>query len=140
MATAPVKTADDPTGVARRKTNKSHPSANHIRAYMIPQDHNREASMTDQPEAEARRSPLERFFGGHPLSVLLKLAFISLLVGFVMSVFGVNVQGVIRGAIEVLRETLRDGAGLFRNLGGYIITGAALVVPIWLVIRLSKAR
>ena len=96
--------------------------------------------MTDQPEAEARRSPLERFLGGHPLSVLLKLAFISLLVGVVMSMFGLNVQGVIRGAIEVLRETLRDGAGLFRNLGGYVVTGAALVVPIWLLIRLSKGR
>jgi hypothetical protein len=24
MATTPVKAADDPTGVARRKTNKSH--------------------------------------------------------------------------------------------------------------------
>ncbi len=96
--------------------------------------------MTDQPQAEARRSPLERFFGGHPLSVVLKLVFISLLVGFVMSVFGLNVQGLIRGAIDVLRDTLRDGAGLFRNLGGYIITGAALVVPVWLVIRLSKGR
>jgi hypothetical protein len=107
---------------------------------MIPQDHNREASMTDQPQPEARRSPLERFFGGHPISVLLKLAFTSLLVGFVMSVFGVNVQGVIRGAIDIVRETLRDGAGLFRNLGGYVVTGAALVVPIWLLIRLGKAR
>jgi hypothetical protein len=96
--------------------------------------------MTDQPQTETRRSPLERFFGGHPLSVVLKLAFISLLVGFVMSIFGLNVQGVIRGAIEVLRETLRDGAGIFRNLGGYILTGAALVVPIWLLIRFSKAR
>nr|WP_295883866.1 DUF6460 domain-containing protein [uncultured Devosia sp.] len=96
--------------------------------------------MTDQPQTETRRSPLERFLGGHPLSVLLKLVFISLLVGFVMSVFGLNVQGVIRGAIDVLRETLRDGAGLFRNLGGYVITGAALVVPIWLLIRLSKGR
>ena len=96
--------------------------------------------MTDQPQDQARRSPLERFFGGHPLSVVLKLVFISLLVGFVMSVFGINVQGVIRGAIDVLRETLRDGAGLFRNLGGYVITGAALVVPVWLIIRLSKAR
>ena len=96
--------------------------------------------MTDQPEAEGRRSPLERFFGGHPLSVLLKLAFISLLVGFVMSVFGVNVQGVIRGALELLRETLRDGFGLFRNIWGYILTGAMLVVPIWLLIRLSKGR
>ena len=107
---------------------------------MIPQHHNRQASMTDQSPTEPRRSPLERFLGGHPLSVVLKLAFISLLVGFVMSVFGLNVQGVIRGAIDLLRDTLRDGAGLFRNLGGYIITGAALVVPVWLVIRLSKAR
>jgi len=96
--------------------------------------------MSDQPETETRRSPLERFFGGHPINVILKLAFISLLVGFVMSVFGVDVQGVVRGAIELVRETLRDGAGLFRNIGGYILTGAALVVPIWLVIRLSKGR
>lgn len=96
--------------------------------------------MTDQPQTETRRSPAERFFGGHPVSVMLRLALISLVVGFVMSVFGVNVQGVIRGAIELVRETLRDGAGLFRNIGGYILTGAALVVPIWLVIRFSKAR
>ena len=96
--------------------------------------------MTDQPRTEIRRSPLERFVGGHPLSVIVKLVFLSLLVGFVMSVFGVNVQGVIRGAVELVRETLRDGAGLFRSLGAYIVTGAALVVPIWLLIRLSKAR
>lgn len=96
--------------------------------------------MTDQPQTQMRRSPLERFFGGHPINVILKLVFLSLLVGFVMSVFGLDVQGVIRGAVAVLRETLRDGAGLFRSIGGYILTGAALVVPIWLVIRLSRAR
>ena len=96
--------------------------------------------MTDQPQTQIRRSPLERFLGGHPLSVMLKLAFFSLLVGFVMSVFGLNVQGVIRGAVELLRETLRDGAGLIRNLGGYIVTGAALVIPVWLLMRLSKGR
>lgn len=96
--------------------------------------------MTDQPQTETRRSPVERFFGGHPISVIIKLAFVSLLVGFAMSVFGVNVQGVVRGAIDLFREALRDGFGLFRNLGGYILTGAALVVPIWLLIRFSKGR
>ena len=96
--------------------------------------------MTDQPQTERRRSPVERFFGGPPINVILKLAFVSLLVGFAMSVFGVNVQGVIRGALELLRETLRDGFGLFRNIWGYILTGAMLVVPVWLLIRLSKAR
>jgi hypothetical protein len=96
--------------------------------------------MTEQPQTETRRSPLERFLGGHPISVILKLALISLLVGFIMSVFGLDVQSVIRGTIELLRETLRDGAGLIRNLGAYIVTGAALVVPIWLLLRLSKGR
>jgi len=96
--------------------------------------------MTDQPQTETRRSPAERFFGGHPVSVILRLALISLLVGFVMSVFGVNVQGLVRGAIDLFREALRDGFGIFRNIWGYIATGALLVVPIWLIIRFSKAR
>lgn len=96
--------------------------------------------MTDQSQTEPRRSGIERFFGGHPVNVILKLALISLVVGFLMSVFGVNVQGLVRGAVTLLRETLRDGFGLFRNVGAYIVTGAALVVPVWLVIRLSKRR
>jgi len=96
--------------------------------------------MTEEARTDARRSPAERFFGGHPVNVIIKLAFVSLLVGFAMSVFGLDVQGLVRGTIELLRETLRDGAGLFRSIGGYIVTGAALVVPIWLIIRLSKAR
>jgi hypothetical protein len=107
---------------------------------MIPQAHNREATVTEQSQTETRRSPVERFFGGHPVSVIVKLAFVSLLVGFIMSVFGLDVQGVIRGTIDLVRETLRDGAGLIRNLGAYIVTGAALVVPIWLLLRLSKRR
>jgi hypothetical protein len=96
--------------------------------------------MTEQPQTEKRRSPLERFFGGHPVSVVLKLAFISLLVGFTMSVFGLDVQSLVRGAVDLLRDALRDGFGLFRNLGAYVLTGAALVVPIWLLIRLGKSR
>lgn len=96
--------------------------------------------MTDQPRTETRRSPLERFFGGHPINVVLKLAFISLLVGFAMSVFGVNVQGVVRGAIELFRTALRDGFGIFRDIWGYVLTGAVIVVPVWLLIRLSRSR
>ena len=96
--------------------------------------------MTDEPRTETRRSPLERFFGGHPINVILKLAFISLLVGVTMAFFGVNAQGLIRGVVDLAREALRDGTGLFRDIGGYILTGAALVVPIWLLIRLTRAR
>lgn len=96
--------------------------------------------MTDQPQTERPRSGIERFIGGHPINVALKLALVSLLVGFAMSVFGFDAQGLVRGVITLFREALRDGFGLFRDIGGYVVTGAALVVPIWLVIRLSKGR
>tara|TARA_R110002020_G_scaffold178334_6_gene371337 strand:+ start:6579 stop:6869 length:291 start_codon:yes stop_codon:yes gene_type:complete len=94
--------------------------------------------MTDQPRVEPRRSALERFFGGHPVNVVSKLVLLSLVVGFLMSIFGLDVQQLVRGMVELVRETLRDGAGVFRSLGGYILTGAALVVPIWLLLRLTR--
>ena len=94
--------------------------------------------MIDQPPAEPRRSALERFFGGHPVNVVIKLALLSLVVGFLMAVFGVDVQQIINGTVQLFRDALRDGAGVFRSLGGYVLTGAALVVPIWLLIRLTR--
>lgn len=97
--------------------------------------------MTDQSRSETERpSAIERFFGGSPGGVIVRLLLLSLVVGFLMSVFGVDVQHVVRGAVTLFREALRDGFGIFRNLGGYILTGAALVVPIWLLIRLTKGR
>ena len=87
-----------------------------------------------------RRSALERFFGGSPGGVIIRLVLMSLVVGFLMSLFGVDPQDIIRGAVDLVREAMRDGFGVFRNLGAYIVTGAVLVVPIWLVIRLAKAR
>lgn len=96
--------------------------------------------MTDQSQTEKRPSVVERFMGGHPVSVILRLALISLVVGFLMSVFGFSPQGIIRGAVELFRQALRDGFGVFRDIWAYIITGAVLVVPIWVVIRAIKAR
>ena len=97
--------------------------------------------MTDQSRSEAvRPSAIERFFGGSPGGVIVRLLLLSLVVGFLMSVFGFDVRDVVQGAINLVRETLRDGFGIFRNLGFYILTGAALVVPIWLLIRLTKGR
>lgn len=96
--------------------------------------------MTEQMQTEPRRSPIERFIGGHPISVVLRLALVSLVVGFVMTTFGLDVQGIVRGAVELFREALRDGFGMFRDIWRYVVTGAVLVVPIWVVLRAIKAR
>ena len=95
--------------------------------------------MTEDYRPEPR-SALTRFMGGSPVSVLIRLVLISLMVGFVMSVFGFNAGDLVRGAVEMVREAIRDGAGLFRQLGSYALAGAAIVVPIWLLLRLTRAR
>ena len=84
------------------------------------------------------RSSLERFLGGSPLGVVVRLLLLSLLVGFAMSVFGIEPQDVIDGTINLVHDAMRDGFGVFRNLGAYVLTGAVLVVPIWLLIRLTR--
>ena len=95
--------------------------------------------MTEETRPQTR-SGFERFAGGRPVPVLIKLVLISLFVGFVMVMFGFNAADLVRGAVELVRETIRDGAGLFRQMGIYILTGAAVVVPIWLLLRLTRAR
>ncbi|KKC33283.1 DUF6460 domain-containing protein [Devosia psychrophila] len=99
--------------------------------------------MSDQYPSETtprRRSGIERFFGGSPGGVIVRLLLLSLVVGFLMSVFGVRPLDVVDGAINLFRDAMRDGFGVFRNIGAYILTGAVLVVPIWFLIRLAKAR
>lgn len=88
----------------------------------------------------ANRSGLERLLGDRPGALIVKLLLISLFVGFLMSVFGFNAGDLVRGTTEAIREVLRDGAGVFRQMGGYILTGAAIVLPVWLVLRLLKSR
>lgn len=95
--------------------------------------------MTEDYRPEPR-SALRRFLGGSPVSVIIKLVLISLMVGFVMSVFGFNAADLVRGTVAILRDAIRDGAGVFRQLGGYVLTGAAVVVPVWLLLRLTRAR
>jgi hypothetical protein len=88
----------------------------------------------------ATRSGLERLLGDRPGALIIKLGLISLFVGFLMSVFGFNASDLVRGAAEAVREVLRDGAGVFRQMGGYVLTGAAIVLPVWLILRLLKGR
>jgi hypothetical protein len=95
--------------------------------------------MTEDYRTEPR-SPLVRFIGGSPVAVLVKLALMSLFVGFVMTVFGFDAADLVRGAPDTVRDFLRDGSGMLRQMGVYIATGAAVVVPIWLLLRLTRAR
>jgi hypothetical protein len=107
---------------------------------MLHRPSNAERPMTDHSEPRRERSFAERVFGGSPIGVVTRLVLLSLVVGFVMTMLGLDVTDLIRSVADLVRETFRDGAGLFRTLGAYLLTGAAVVVPIWLVLRLTRRR
>jgi hypothetical protein len=83
---------------------------------------------------------MERFLGGSPLGVLIRLIFISLLVGAVMAFLGLSPQALYESAARFLRSITGLGFGAVREVGQWIVAGALIVVPLWLISRLFAAR
>ena len=80
-----------------------------------------------------------RFLGGHPLSVAVRLALLSILVGVLLSVVGITPRNFFRVLDEFARSIYDLGFGAFRWLLDYLLLGAMIVVPVWLVRRLLKS-
>jgi hypothetical protein len=83
---------------------------------------------------------LERFLGGSLLSVLVRLIFISLLVGAAMAFLGLSPRGLFEAAARFLRSLGDLGFGAVREVGQWVIAGALVVIPLWLLSRLFASR
>jgi hypothetical protein len=81
---------------------------------------------------------MERFFGGNPLSVILKLALICVVVGIALRALGVNPADLLRSIPDVVRAISDLGWGWVQTAFQYFILGAIIVIPIWIVIRVFK--
>ena len=91
--------------------------------------------------SDAARQPdaLTRFFGGRPLLVLIRLALLSVLVGFILKVLGLDPFDIIRSIRQLFQAIWDMGYEAFERLWRYFVLGAVLVVPIWLIVRLVRA-
>ncbi|MEO1694218.1 MAG: DUF6460 domain-containing protein [Pseudomonadota bacterium] len=79
---------------------------------------------------------MDRWIGGNPLAVILRLAVLSIIVGVVLSALGITPDNFI-ARITLLAQRIYDlGFGAFEWLGSYLLLGALVVVPIWLLTRL----
>jgi len=78
-------------------------------------------------------------FGGNPLAVLLRLALISILVGVVMKALGIDLSNFFQRINELLRNIYDLGFEAFDWLFEYLLLGALVVVPIWLIARVVGA-
>lgn len=85
------------------------------------------------------RSTLRRFLGGSPGAVLVKLMFLSLVVGALMSLIGLTPVGLLQRAVNAVRAIIDLGADALGEVGRWLLYGALVVVPLWLVTRLLNA-
>jgi hypothetical protein len=81
---------------------------------------------------------VNRFFGGPPWSVLVRLVLLSILVGVVLSAIGLDPMNIMRSVEKLIREIWNMGFDAVRWIWRYFLLGAVLVVPIWLLVRLAR--
>lgn len=81
------------------------------------------------------RSPLRRFLGGSPLAVLVKLVFLSVLAGAIMAMLGITPGLLFWHVYDAGRALIDLGFEAFHDFGRWIIAGAVVVVPLWLLSR-----
>ncbi|HEY4191133.1 MAG TPA: DUF6460 domain-containing protein [Mesorhizobium sp.] len=85
-------------------------------------------------------SALNRFLGDSPLRVLLKLIVVSFIVGLVMNAFGWSPLDVFYSVQRFFLDIWHLGFRAFGNLASYLLLGAAVVVPAFILLRLLSYR
>jgi Family of unknown function (DUF6460) len=80
-----------------------------------------------------------RFFGGPPLSVIFRLVLLSVLIGVILEVLGLDPWNIIESIKLMMQRIWEMGFDAVRWLWRYLLLGAAVVVPIWLILRLVRA-
>lgn len=79
---------------------------------------------------------LSRFLGGSPAQVLLRLVFLSFVVGIVLSALDLNPIDLVHMTVDFVQRLWNMGFHALGRIGGYLALGAVVVVPVWLVLRL----
>jgi hypothetical protein len=81
---------------------------------------------------------MERFFGGNPALVLIKLAILSLIVGVVLAALGFSPFEILESLQRLVQRIYDMGFAAIEKAFRYFLLGAVIVFPVWLVVRVLK--
>ena len=81
---------------------------------------------------------VSRFLGGSPLAVWARLVLLSIVVGVILSAAGLDPRNILHSIEKLIRKVWDMGFDAIRGLWDYFLLGAVLVVPIWLLVRLTR--
>jgi len=78
---------------------------------------------------------MEKFFGGPLVPTLVRLALLSLIVGLLLTVFGIHPADLWRDFLATVDRVWSLGFEFLHWSVRYLVLGAIIVVPVWLAIR-----
>jgi hypothetical protein len=81
-----------------------------------------------------------RFFGGSPLGVLVRLVILSIIVGVLLAALGVDPWNIWRSLESLARRVMSMGFDAIEWVWRYFLLGAVIVIPIWVIARLLQMR
>ena len=81
-----------------------------------------------------------RITGGSPAMVAVRLIVVSFVVGIVLETFGFDPGSLFGDVVRAVRRIVELGFTDIRQVGRILLTGAMVVVPVWLALRLLDSR
>jgi Family of unknown function (DUF6460) len=82
---------------------------------------------------------VDRFFGGSPMWVVVRLILLSIVIGVLLSALGLDPWNILQSVERLIRRILDLGWDAVAWLWRYFLLGAVLVIPIWLIVRLMRS-
>ena len=84
------------------------------------------------------RGFITRFFGGPPIWVLVRLVFMSFVVGIILSALGISPHEILDSFVRLIRRIYEMGFDAIDWAIRYFVIGAFVVFPVWFVMRVLK--
>ncbi|CAN7193890.1 DUF6460 domain-containing protein [Rhizobium sp. LjRoot30] len=83
---------------------------------------------------------VNRVLGDTPARTILKLIVVSLIVGFIMAVFGIVPMDILNGIRDFVLDLWHTGFAALGNVGNYLLLGATIVIPVFILLRILSFR
>jgi hypothetical protein len=99
---------------------------------ILPGSHPEEPTM-------ASNNALENFLGGSPVTVMVKLLFISLIVGALLMWLELRPIDIFHGIQSFFNRIYELGFDAVHVVLEYVLAGAVIVIPAWFILRLLNA-
>jgi len=99
----------------------------------------RTANDAAERRADSGADYLHRFFGGPPLSVIGRLVLLSVLVGVILAAVGLDPWNIVESVRVLVLHVWDMGFEAVQWLWRYFLLGAVIVVPVWFLVRLTRA-